>query len=109
MDWWAAVRSRLSAAIFARQHSRARAPAPQKPRVSAGSFVTEIIVPSRSTALESIKANNVGKMQVYTQTLQVGSKAPDFTLRAANRNGEFTLNDLVTTGALIVEFLRGTW
>jgi peroxiredoxin len=48
-------------------------------------------------------------MQDHTETLQVGSKAPDFTLAAANRDGELTLNGLLAKGALIVEFLRGTW
>jgi hypothetical protein len=48
-------------------------------------------------------------MQDHTETLQVGSKAPDFCLKAANRDGEFTLNGLLVWGALIVEFLRGTW
>jgi hypothetical protein len=48
-------------------------------------------------------------MQDHTETLQVGSKALDFNLRAANRDSEFTLNALLAKGALIVEFLRGTW
>jgi hypothetical protein len=48
-------------------------------------------------------------MQDHTETLRVGAKAPEFTLFAANRQGEFTLTALVATGALILEFLRGTW
>ena len=48
-------------------------------------------------------------MQDHTETLQVGSKAPDFCLNAANRDGEFTLNALLVRGALTLEFLRGTW
>ena|SRR5512142_3057700 len=48
-------------------------------------------------------------MQDYTETLRVGSKAPDFNLSAANREGEFTLSALLGSGILILEFLRGTW
>ncbi len=48
-------------------------------------------------------------MQDHTETLQAGAKAPDFQLRAANRDGEFTLGGLLSGGVLILEFLRGTW
>lgn len=48
-------------------------------------------------------------MKNRTQTLTVGSAAPSFTLSAANREGSFSLCDLITRGPLIVEFLRGTW
>ena len=48
-------------------------------------------------------------MQQRTETLDVGSKAPSFTLWAANREGQFLLDDLIARGPLIVEFLRGTW
>jgi peroxiredoxin len=48
-------------------------------------------------------------MQDHTEKLRVGAKAPEFTLRAANREGEFTLTSLVAGGALTLEFLRGTW
>ncbi len=48
-------------------------------------------------------------MQDYTATLRVGARAPEFKLRAANRQGEFSLGVLLTGGALILEFLRGTW
>ena len=48
-------------------------------------------------------------MQRETETLKVGSQAPVFTLLAANRGGTFTVSDLLSRGALIVEFLRGTW
>jgi hypothetical protein len=44
-----------------------------------------------------------------TETLEIGSRAPDFSLAAANREGTFTLGDFVAQGALILEFLRGTW
>ena len=33
----------------------------------------------------------------------------DFSLDAANRDGTFTLEDLLAQGTLILEFLRGTW
>jgi hypothetical protein len=48
-------------------------------------------------------------MQNRTDTLEVGSPAPDFSLGAANREGTFTLRGLLAQGALILEFLRGTW
>jgi peroxiredoxin len=48
-------------------------------------------------------------MQNRTDTLQAGSRAPDFSLSAANRDGSFSLASLLTHGPVIVEFLRGTW
>jgi hypothetical protein len=48
-------------------------------------------------------------MQNRTDTLEIGSHAPDFSLGAANRAGVFTLGDLLLEGALILELLRGTW
>jgi peroxiredoxin len=48
-------------------------------------------------------------MQDRTQTLSVGSRAPEFSLKAANREGEFSLTNLLGSSALILEFLRGTW
>jgi hypothetical protein len=48
-------------------------------------------------------------MRRKTETLEIGSGAPAFTLSAANRPGTFSLGDLLTSGLLIVEFLRGTW
>jgi len=44
-----------------------------------------------------------------TETLEIGARAPDFSLGAANREGTFTLGGLLAQGALIFEFLRGTW
>ncbi len=46
--------------------------------------------------------------------LQVGDRAPEFTLAAANRfennrPQEFSLGRLLTKGPVILEFLRGTW
>lgn len=49
------------------------------------------------------------KMKNRTETLEIGSRAPDFCLGAANREGAFTLTGLLAQGALILEFLRGTW
>ena len=49
------------------------------------------------------------KMKDRTETLQIGSVAPDFTLSAANREGSFTLQSFLTQCPLILEFLRGTW
>ena len=48
-------------------------------------------------------------MQNRTDTLEIGSHAPDFSVGAANRDGEFTLGGLLADGPLILEFLRGTW
>ena len=44
-----------------------------------------------------------------TETLEVGLRAPAFSLGAANREGMFTLSGLLERGPLILEFLRGTW
>jgi hypothetical protein len=50
-------------------------------------------------------------MKNRTDTLEIGSRAPDFSLNAANRNedGVFTLGGLLAEGTLVLEFLRGTW
>ena len=48
-------------------------------------------------------------MENRTETLEVGSLAPYFSLGAANREGTFTLDGLLAGGALVFEFLRGTW
>jgi peroxiredoxin len=48
-------------------------------------------------------------MKNRTETLEVGSLAPDFSLGAANREGTFTLGFLLAPGVLVLEFLRGTW
>jgi len=39
----------------------------------------------------------------------VGVPAPEFTLSAANRRETFSLSQFLSRGALIIEFLRGTW
>lgn len=44
-----------------------------------------------------------------TATLQIGSRAPEFALEAANRDGLLTLSGFLRRGVLIMEFLRGTW
>jgi peroxiredoxin len=49
------------------------------------------------------------KKKNRTETLEIGSRAPDFSLGAANREGIFTLGSLLARGALVLEFLRGTW
>jgi peroxiredoxin len=48
-------------------------------------------------------------MRNQTETLRLGEPAPKFTLAAANREGDFSLSDLVSEGPVIIEFLRGTW
>jgi hypothetical protein len=50
------------------------------------------------------------EMQNRTETLEIGSRAPEFSLPAANREGAvFTLSTMLGQGPVIVEFLRGTW
>jgi len=44
-----------------------------------------------------------------TETLKVSDRAPDFALSAANREGSVSLQQLLERGAVILEFLRGTW
>ncbi|HTM38141.1 MAG TPA: hypothetical protein VL156_15420 [Terriglobales bacterium] len=44
-----------------------------------------------------------------TDTIEIGSKAPDLILSAANSQGKFSLPNLVGRGPLVIEFLRGTW
>lgn len=48
-------------------------------------------------------------MQSQTETLKIGSHAPEFSLGAANREDTFTLAGFLERGPLILEFLRGTW
>ena len=49
-------------------------------------------------------------MQNRTETLEVGSRAPEFSLASANWQGStFTLSTMLGQGLVIVEFLRGTW
>jgi len=49
------------------------------------------------------------KVQNRTETLEVGSRAPEFSLGVANREGKLSLSGLLADGTLIIEFLRGTW
>src|SRR5713101_6118074 len=44
-----------------------------------------------------------------TETLTVGSRAPEFLSPVANRDGILSLSGFLSRGTLIVEFLRGTW
>jgi peroxiredoxin len=48
-------------------------------------------------------------MQDHTETLSVGSRAPEFSLPAANREGELSLSGLLARDPLIIEFARGNW
>jgi len=48
-------------------------------------------------------------MSDRTETLTIGSRAPEFLLSAANRDGILSLSGFLSRGVLIVEFLRGTW
>jgi len=45
-------------------------------------------------------------MKNRTETLEVGSLASGFSLEAANREGRFTLIDLLVRDMLVLEFLR---
>ena len=49
------------------------------------------------------------RMSDCTETLAVGSRAPEFLLSAANRDGILSLSGFLSRGSVIVEFLRGTW
>ena len=45
-----------------------------------------------------------------TETLGIGSRAPEFSLVSASREGgTFTLSAMLKQGPVIIEFLRGTW
>lgn len=48
-------------------------------------------------------------MHNQTDNLKTGSSAPAFTLSAANREGKFSLSELISRGPLVIEFTRGTW
>lgn len=48
-------------------------------------------------------------MQNQTETLGIGSRAPAFSLAAANREETLSLAELLARGPVILEFLRGTW
>ena len=72
-------------------------------RTSAGSYESSEYCEGLRRVLKS------AQVQDRTEILQVGSRAPEFALRAANREGEFSLQSLLRTGNLILEFLRGTW
>lgn len=48
-------------------------------------------------------------MQDRTETLQVGSRAPEFLLSPLNGEGIISLSGSLKRGVLIVEFMRGTW
>ena len=48
-------------------------------------------------------------MKDRTDTLEIGSTAPHFSLSAANREGLFSLTDFLKQGTFVLEFLRGTW
>jgi hypothetical protein len=62
-----------------------------------------VIVPDFHLAYSRTQVKN------STETLEIGTRAPDFSLGAANREGTFTLGELLAQGKLILEFLRGTW
>jgi hypothetical protein len=58
---------------------------------------------------DALVAYSQVRMQDRTETLALGSRAPEFLLLAANRDGLLSLAGLLSRGTLIVEFLRGTW
>ncbi len=49
------------------------------------------------------------RMPERTSTLQAGDRAPGFELAAANRQEGFSLARALEHGAVVLEFLRGTW
>ncbi|MBZ5629537.1 MAG: hypothetical protein LAO06_11805 [Acidobacteriia bacterium] len=48
-------------------------------------------------------------MTHHSSTLDLGDRAPEFTLTSANGMGEVSLGKLLQRGPVVVEFLRGTW
>ena len=48
-------------------------------------------------------------MPEQTSTLRAGDRAPGFELAAANRAESFSLARALELGAVVLEFLRGTW
>ena len=72
-------------------------------RVSSGSFFVSPVVPVYLLIYSRLQ------MLDRTETLKVGSRAPEFALEAANREGVLTLSGFLRRGTLIAEFLRGTW
>ncbi len=47
-------------------------------------------------------------MAITSTTLQVGAKAPSFTLPATD-NKTYTLSRMIEQGAVVLVFIRGTW
>jgi hypothetical protein len=72
-------------------------------RVSSGSSCVSPVVPVYLLLYSRFQ------MLDHTETLKVGSRAPEFALEAANREGVLTLSGFLRRGMLIAEFLRGTW
>jgi hypothetical protein len=70
---------------------------------------TVIPVPDPLLFLLSTSLRVKLNMKDRTETLEIRSLAPYFSLGAANREGTFTLDGLLAQGTLILEFLRGTW
>ena len=48
-------------------------------------------------------------MAQHSATLNVGDRAPDFSLPSANGMGKVSLAKLLERGPVVMEFLRGTW
>ena len=48
-------------------------------------------------------------MQNITETLGIGSRAPEFRLGDANGPRMISLSETAARGPLVLEFLRGTW
>jgi len=48
-------------------------------------------------------------MASKSSSLQVGDRAPEFMLPAANLPQAISLKTLLESAPVIVEFLRGTW
>jgi hypothetical protein len=76
---------------------------PRAAIASDGSPARSLVVPQFRLTYSRFRVKN------RTDTLETGSKAPGFSLGAANREGTFSLAGLLQRGTLILEFLRGTW
>jgi len=75
----------------------------QKTGVDEGSPLASALVLAQAVPYSRLKMQNI------TETLGIGSRAPEFKLSVANREGTLALSSLLGQGPVIVEFLRGTW
>jgi hypothetical protein len=108
LGWIVSVMHDSSRSQARRHHDRAKiagegARTTLRSRAYDGSHVDSLLVP------HSLLPYSRFQMQNRTETLGIGSRAPEFSLTAANRQGNFSLSTLRAQGLAVLEFLRGTW